>query len=986
MNTDIIRCYFKTILQTPNQPYRKEFYRNWIILYPENQLTEQRICDQKREITRRANGNINVRGNWLTNFEINQIQTEITQQLRPENEDRNINGEGNAEPVEDLPIQVENDAINAEELAHNNPRQRGDEEQNAELQRVKDTLLNQLAESVLTPFENRHDLRKPGRKIEKQLEKALGMVNEVVEDVTQLTEISDVTQLNHLVYASAITAIKISNLDKECIIRKAPKNKNNNNDWEFRMTRKINELRADISKLSQMNTPNKSSKMKQNSNAMKNKYKINKEDDRVLALEKSKQRLYALNNRLSRYKKRQKQFRQNNEFFNKPNKLYDDMRGNKITVTNPPTKEQVETFWRPMYETKKQFNKNASWLKEYRTSTENIIPANYTSITPAEMSKSSSKFSNWKSPGIDKLQNYWWTKLTNIHTLTAKIFDDILKHPDTCPEWLTTGRTTLVPKKVDTQNPSNYRPITCLPVVYKILTSIITTRMNHHIQANNIMPEEQKGNSSNTYGTIDQLLINKMVMEEAKQKKRNISTAWIDYRKAFDSIPHDWMIETLRIHKFDDTTIKFFETTMANWKTSLTLNYGDDSINTDMFSINTGIFQGDSPSGLIFILCLLPLSWLLKESKLGYRLSRIPLLIISHLLFMDDLKIYASNDKQLESMLNIVKTFSDDIKMTFGFDKCYKLTIIRGKIIGPQNIILNTGEELKSLEHDQQYRYLGVNERQTTDKTMKTSLKKEYFARVKMILKSELNSKNAISAINSFAVPSLAYGFPVLDWTISDLEIIDRETRKMLQTYHLMHSQSDVTRIYLPRREGGRGLINVTSHYKNAIINFSAYLVSSEDSFLQTSSNWQLTRGEKSIHQRSQTYCGEINSDVNEMTELSKQQRKAKIKTARITKLKEELLHKNTHGQFCRHLDQPQIDQRASNQWLRSASLKRTTESMICAVQEQAISTKYIQKNVFKTVNDDQCRLCKEAPETIHHVISGCTMMAPTKYLQRQRM
>jgi len=507
--------------------------------------------------------------------------------------------------------------------------------------------------------------------------------------------------------------------------------------------------------------------------------------------------------------------------------------------------------------------------------------------------------------------------------------------------------------------------------------------MNHHIQANNIMPEEQKGNSNNTYGTIDQLLINKMVMEEAKKKKRNISTAWIDYKKAFDSIPHDWIVETLRMHKFDETTINFFEATMKNWKTSLTLNHTNGCIITETFSINTGIFQGDSPSGLIFILCLLPLSWLLKESKLGYRLSRIPLNIISHLLFMDDLKIYASNDKQLETMVNIVKSFSDDIKMSFGIEKCNKLSIVRGKIAEKENLTLNTGEQLKTLEHGQQYRYLGFKESQTTDKTAKASLKKEYFTRIKMILKSELNSKNTINAINSYAVPSLAYGFPVLDWTITELETVDRETRKLLQKYHLMHSQSDVTRIYLPRSDGGRGLINTTNHYKNAVINFSVYLVNSDEHLLQTSSNWQLTRGEKSIHQRSQSYCQELQSNINEITMMSKQQRKTKIKNSRIKKFKEELLHKTTHGQFCRHLDQPQIDRIASNQWLRSASLKRTTESMICAVQEQAISTKYIQKHVFKTVNDDRCRLCKEAPETVHHIISGCTTMAPTKYLHR---
>ena len=123
---------------------------------------------------------------------------------------------------------------------------------------------------------------------------------------------------------------------------------------------------------------------------------------------------------------------------------------------------------------------------------------------------------------------------------------------------------------------------------------------------------------SNTNGTIDQVIINKMVMDNVRLKQRNISTAWIDYKKVFDSVPHDWIIETLKIHKFDSITTTFIRKTMNNWKTSLYLNHQDGQIKTDHFSINTSIFQGDSPSGLLFILSLLPLSWLLNTSNIGY--------------------------------------------------------------------------------------------------------------------------------------------------------------------------------------------------------------------------------------------------------------------------------------------------------------------------------------------------------------------------------
>ena len=116
--------------------------------------------------------------------------------------------------------------------------------------------------------------------------------------------------------------------------------------------------------------------------------------------------------------------------------------------------------------------------------------------------------------------------------------------------------------------------------------------MKHHIEANGIIPEEQKGCTSETYGTIDQLCINKMIMSDAIKNQRNISTAWIDYKKAFDSIPHDWLIEMLEILKFDRITVQLFKETIKNWRTSIHLG---EEISTDPFQIATGMFQGDCP-------------------------------------------------------------------------------------------------------------------------------------------------------------------------------------------------------------------------------------------------------------------------------------------------------------------------------------------------------------------------------------------------------
>ena len=65
------------------------------------------------------------------------------------------------------------------------------------------------------------------------------------------------------------------------------------------------------------------------------------------------------------------------------------------------------------------------------------------------------------------------------------------------------------------------------------------------LEENSILPQEQKGCKQNSYGCKDQLLINKMILENCRKKNRNLSTAWIDYKKAFDSVPTSGYLKLL---------------------------------------------------------------------------------------------------------------------------------------------------------------------------------------------------------------------------------------------------------------------------------------------------------------------------------------------------------------------------------------------------------------------------------------------------------
>ena len=96
-------------------------------------------------------------------------------------------------------------------------------------------------------------------------------------------------------------------------------------------------------------------------------------------------------------------------------------------------------------------------------------------------------------------------------------------------------------------------------------------------------------------------------------------------------------------------------------------------------SVHCGIFQGDPLSLLLFCLSLNPLSYFLDKLR-GYKV--VNAFTVTHLLYMDDLKLFASNDAGLQRLIDLVKMFSTDIRMSFGIEKCAKLTIKRGNLWG----------------------------------------------------------------------------------------------------------------------------------------------------------------------------------------------------------------------------------------------------------------------------------------------------------------
>ena len=219
------------------------------------------------------------------------------------------------------------------------------------------------------------------------------------------------------------------------------------------------------------------------------------------------------------------------------------------------------------------------------------------------------------------------------------------------------GKTVLILKDLSKGTiPSNYRPITCLPNIWKILTRTISDKMYETLDETGVLIEDQKACKKGARVTNDLIFIGKIVLKEAKRRKKDLAICWIDYRKAYDMVPHYWIMECLTMFRIANNVQNLLQYAMPLWKAELTSN----NQNFCNVAKKRGIFQGDSLSPLLFIIDLIPLTFILRKYKKAYEFSNREERI-NHVLYMDNLKLYGKTDKVIDSLIQIVGIFSSDI-------------------------------------------------------------------------------------------------------------------------------------------------------------------------------------------------------------------------------------------------------------------------------------------------------------------------------------
>ena len=277
------------------------------------------------------------------------------------------------------------------------------------------------------------------------------------------------------------------------------------------------------------------------------------------------------------------------------------------------------------------------WMEEIgRQLNEKVSQVNNFNITFERVKKEVTKRKGWTAPGIDGIQNYWWKKLQSAQKALTRAFTKIKEDNTNIPTWWPTGRTALLSKTKSLEDEKDYRPTTCLNASYKIMTGVVAKYMGEHTMKNEIWDAGQLGVVEGMLGMVDQLIIDRCIMEEVKQYHRNLAVAFHDYQKAY-----------------------------GRW-----------------INISCGFLQGDSYSLFGFCISKMPVCRLLQQGR-GYRMGPLGNRDVSRTqsLFIDDLKVYQESHKILTDVNEVIVQASHDTGACYGISKCVEIVFERGKMV-----------------------------------------------------------------------------------------------------------------------------------------------------------------------------------------------------------------------------------------------------------------------------------------------------------------
>ena len=261
---------------------------------------------------------------------------------------------------------------------------------------------------------------------------------------------------------------------------------------------------------------------------------------------------------------------------------------------------------------------------------ESLQPMSYAEITIEEMKKLLLSSKCDKSPGPDELHPKILKECAEELATPMKImFDLTMKNGKIPEEWKKAEVKAIYKKKGSRKDPSNYRPVSLTSVVCKLMEKVIKNHLNLHLKNNNLLADEQYGFFSGR-STETQLLTSLHHWQKALDSSIPVDVIYMDFRKAFDSVPHARLIKKLESYGVQGNLLQWID----SFLTERTQHVNVNNKKSEEKKVTSGVPQGSVLGPTLFI----------------YFINDLPLMTtVETKIFADDTKVYTKIENQQDA-------------------------------------------------------------------------------------------------------------------------------------------------------------------------------------------------------------------------------------------------------------------------------------------------------------------------------------------------
>ena len=320
-------------------------------------------------------------------------------------------------------------------------------------------------------------------------------------------------------------------------------------------------------------------------------------------------------------------------------------------------------------------------------------------ITDEELKRATKILKLGKGIGIDNIYNEMIRPLVDTYPqLVTRLFNDILaERQQFSKQWLH-SLVTAIHKKGPKEDPDNYRGISLMSCLGKFFLTVINNRLTEFCLHKGILSPSQLGFVKGNRTSDPHIILNNILQKYCHRSKKKLFGCFVDFSKAFDTVPRDILLEKLKKHGINGKIFNIIQTIYLEDTVSIKIGNKHSS----SFKTNKGVRQGCVLSPLLFNIFLADLQPILDGCGDNVKVDQ--QMRISCLLWADDILMLSETDAGLQKKLKALEKYCDQNKLSVNTKKTQCMVFNKtGRLLKNYTFTYKSSQ----LECVREYKYLG---------------------------------------------------------------------------------------------------------------------------------------------------------------------------------------------------------------------------------------------------------------------------------------